>query len=108
MFTELLIADREPTTRAYKVPVPADFLTHANDRVRSGTVVTLLGDCATPPGPSMLKWVGATGLDDTFFFRDIDDLGQHRGLHPDKWDLTYKDCQQAASLDDKQGLIFVR
>jgi hypothetical protein len=108
VFTEILIADRDPTTRAYKLPVPADFLTHANDRIRSTAVVTLLGDCAPLLAPTMLKYIGATGLTDTFFFRDIDDLGQHRGLHPDKWDLAYATCELGASLDDKQGFIFVR
>lgn len=108
VFSEVMIADRDPTTRAYKHPVPADFLTHTNDRIRSGKIVTLLGDCAPVPPPSMLNYIGETGFTDTFFFRDIDDDYQHRGLRPDKWDLAYSTCLLGASLDEKQGLIFVR
>jgi hypothetical protein len=56
----------------------------------------------------MLHNAGATSLTDDFFLRDVPDLGQHRGLHPGGFDLTYPDCDHGASLDAMQGMIFVR
>ncbi|MBX3208085.1 MAG: hypothetical protein KF764_23770 [Labilithrix sp.] len=113
-FTEVMIADRDPIsfavgTRAYKFAIGPDFLSaHANNTVATGGVTTLVGDCNPPGGPSMLKFAGAVSFTDTFFLRDIPDLGQHRGLRRDGWDLAYDDCDRGGSLDGAQGLIFVR
>jgi hypothetical protein len=108
-FSEIMITDRDPTTRAYKVPAAPDFLTaHTNNRFKAGTLTTLFGDCTPTPTISMLKYMGETAITDAFFFRDVDDIGQHRGLAADEWDLAYGNCAQGASLDSKQGSIFVR
>jgi hypothetical protein len=108
-FSEVMIADREPTAHAYKFSVAPDFLTtYANDRLRTGTVTTLLGDCTPGATRSMFQYAGATALTDAFFLRDVDDVGQHRGLRPDAWDLAYTNCDQGGSLDGKQGFVFVR
>ena len=56
--------------------------------MRTSTVTTLLGDCTPTPLVSMFKYAGETALTDAFFLRDIDDVGQHRGLRPDVWDLA--------------------
>ncbi|MDB5212913.1 MAG: hypothetical protein JWO86_840 [Myxococcaceae bacterium] len=114
VFGEVMLAERDMSSlggvaRAYKLQVAPDFVSlHGNDLTLTGTITWLLGDCSPTPSPTMLKWTGATAFTDDFFFRDIDDTGQHRGLRPDGWDLAYGDCNQGASLDAKQGLIFVR
>ena len=107
MFTEVLVATPDGR-RAYKAAIGSTFLTTRTDTVKTGTVLTLAGDCAPPGGPEMLRNTGATSLTDDFFFRDIPDPGQHRGLNPGGFSLTYQDCTRGGSLDGAQGVIMVR
>lgn len=103
-FTEVLVATRD-VTRAYKFPVAPSFLaTPATKTTPTGTVITLAGDCGAPP---MLK-NAAPGLENIFFFRDIPDLGQRRGLTPGGFDLSYRDECRGGFLDGQQGVILVR
>ena len=108
-FDEVLVADRDRTI-AYKFSVGRAFLTdNAAGPVSTGAVTRLRGDCAAAEGaPTMLRFTGATSLTDVFFFRDIDDLGQHRGLTPSGFDLAYEDCDQGGLLHRAQGMILVR
>lgn len=106
-FTEVLVATTDGA-RAYKHAVAPTFLTTDAATVPSGTVVTVAGDCAPTGGPQMLRNTGAPTLTDDFFFRDIPDLGQHRGLTPGGFDLTYQDCTRGGSLDGVQGAVMVR
>lgn len=107
-FTEVLVADQARAI-AYKLLVPADFLTRYS--ASAGPVERLTkvrGDCQVN-APSMLGNVGATSANDGFFFRDNKDLAIRTGLKPDGFDLYYgDDCRLTARLDDKQGVIFVR
>ncbi|MBX3186377.1 MAG: hypothetical protein KF819_05145 [Labilithrix sp.] len=113
-FSEVLLAGRGPASldvgaRAFKLAVSPTFLTaHASTVVLTGVVTSLRGDCAPSGGPTMLKYAGATSMNDAFFFRDIQDTNQHRGLQRDGWDLYYDNCPQGASLNREQGLVFVR
>jgi hypothetical protein len=106
-FTEVLVATTD-RARAYKLAVAPTFLTTGRGPVPTGTVVTLTGDCAPPGGPEMLRNTGAPALVDDFFFRDIPDIGQHRGLTPGGFDLTYAGCTRGGSLDGVQGVIMIR
>lgn len=109
-FSEILITDKPPLTRAYKLPVPVDFLTaHPNNRLATNGVVTLLGNCTPDPAKSMFKFIGETARTNVFFFRDVNSSDQLYGLRPDGWSLAYADdCERAGLLDNKQGFIFVR
>lgn len=108
-FREVLLSDIARTV-AYKFSVGPDFLTaHAATVVPTGTVTKLRGDCDPVDGePTMLRFTGATSLPDVFFFRDIDDLGQHRGLTPNGFDLAYADCDRGGLLEGAQGMVLVR
>lgn len=115
-FTEIMVADREPNStapwkHAYKIAVPASFLGEDDSLVETTSITSILGDCKATPQerrPSMFRWAGLTNAKDTFFFRDVDDKGQHRGLHVDVWDLAYNDCEQGGMLDNAIGAVFVR
>lgn len=106
-FTEVLIATTD-RARAYKITVAPTFLTTKRDPVPTGSILTLAGDCAPPDGPEMLRNTGAPALDDVFFFRDVGDTGQHRGLTPNGFDLSYPGCPRGGSLDGVQGVIMIR
>jgi hypothetical protein len=112
--TEILVADYDgddPTihTHAYAFLVANGFLSHASDTAQNGDVRSVLGDCDPGgSGPSMLRHAGNTSLTDDFFFRDIPESGQHRGLHPNGFDLAYTDCAHSGSLDGEQGIVLVR
>jgi hypothetical protein len=103
-FTEVLVTTRD-STRAYKFAVAPSFLaTPATKTTPTGTVLTVAGDCGAP---SMLK-NAAPGLENIFFFRDIPDLAQRRGLTPSGFDLSYPDECRGGFLDGQQGAILVR
>ena len=108
-FSEVLFADAERTL-AYKFSVPSDFLTaHAAGLMPTNSVTRVLGDCVPSDGePTMFRFAGATSLTDVFFLRDIDDLGQHRGLRAVGFDLAYDNCDQGGLLDGRQGMVLVR
>lgn len=108
-FSEVLLADIGRTV-AYKFSVGGDFLTaQAATIIPTGTVTKLRGDCNPVNGePEMLRFTGATSLTNVFFFRDIADLGQHRGLTPSGFDLAYDDCDRGGLLEGRQGMVLVR
>ncbi|MBX3193324.1 MAG: hypothetical protein KF819_40455 [Labilithrix sp.] len=115
VFEEVLIGDRDVSShdirsRAYKIRVSSTFLDdHTMTTFGNGVVATILGDCQpTDAGPTMLRFSGGTALDDTFFFRDIPDFGQRRGLRAGGIDLTYGDCMRGAAIHQLQGVILVR
>jgi hypothetical protein len=114
-FDEVMVAARDPSSNdagahAYKFGFRSvDVAAHPTDSIPTLALTTVLGDCA--PGndaPEMLRHVGATSYTDTFFLRDLVDPSQHTGLHADRFDLTYPNCQQGGLLHDGQGLLFVR
>lgn len=103
-FVEVLVASQD-STRAYKFAVTPAFLeTAAGATTPTGTLLTVAGDCGAPP---MLKFA-APALTEVFFFRDIPDLGQKRGLTPGGFDLSYRDECRGGLLDGVQGVIMVR
>lgn len=107
-FTEVLVATLDGA-RAYKFPLSSAALyPHTTDATPTGTIVYVTGDCKPDDGPSMLAFAGATSLTDGFFLRDIAGLDQHRGLKPDRFDLSYQDCDRGGFLDGVPGAIFVR
>lgn len=106
-FTEVLVATTD-RARAYKIAVAPTFLGTGRDAVPTGSILTLTGDCAPPGGPEMLRNTGAASLADVFFFRDVPDIGQHRGLMPGGFALSYPGCTRGGSLDGVQGVIMIR
>jgi hypothetical protein len=103
-FTEVLVATQD-STRAYKFPVGPEFLaTAAGTTTPTGTIFTVAGDCGAP---SMLR-NAAPAEPNIFFFRDIADLGQSRGLKPGGFDLSYPDECRGGFLDGAQGVVLVR
>ncbi len=111
-FTEVLLATQDGA-RAFKIGVSATFLSETKTTVPSGPITHVAGDCdptaAVNGGPEMLRNTGNTGFVDTFFFRDIPGTDQHRGLHVDKFDLTYNnDCERGGMLDGLPGEILIR
>jgi hypothetical protein len=115
-FTEILVADRpanslDAGTRAYKMTVPANFVTGYLDASLTTTPVTVLGPCNPGGGPSMLTHAGGTSVTDSFFFRDngtFTDPGLRFGLLAKGFDTYYTNCNQGADLKASQGLVFVR
>jgi hypothetical protein len=99
----------------YAVQYPAGFLEGCdvdvcqvtNDRPR-----TLLGNCVSGFGPTMIRRQGYVDLTDYFFMRDItqpNDLDSATGLHPDGFDLFHPpDCDLEGFLNGAQGMIMVR
>jgi len=106
-FTDVLVATSDGR-HAFKFPVVDRTFLAARDPASTGTVIAVAGDCAPPKGPSMLKYTGATNRTDVFFFRDISDVGQLRGLKPAGFDLAYSDCISGGALDGAQGMIMIR
>jgi len=108
-FKLVLVSDREGA-HAYEFPVPPDFLSHTKDVISTGTVKSV-GEipCVGKDGPpDMVKFVGAVALDDIFWLRDVQDLGQERGLTPKGFDMSYDDCPRGGLLNGLQGAIFVK
>lgn len=65
----------------------------------------VLGTCS---GGSMQAYVGHTGLDDHFFFRDNGESDVY-GLTPIGWQANHQaDCAHGGLLSEKEGMIFVR
>ncbi len=112
LFTEIMAsnsaAGKPVDTRAYKLTVPADFLTNGTNLINLSAPVKLVGTCTPTPGTVMFQWAGATSDTDVFFFRDINNASQHNGLTASRWDVTYSNCAQGADLEYVQGAIFVR
>jgi len=106
-FAEVLLATQDGA-RAFKIAVSATFLSVTKATIPSGSIAHVAGDCDPPGGPEMLRNTGATGLVDTFFFRDIPDTGQDRGLHADRFNLAYQDCTRGGMLDGSPGAILIR
>jgi hypothetical protein len=118
VFSEVLLADQaagslDAGTRAYKVSVPADFVTKYLDAAIATTpVTTVLGPCKPAgAGPTMLSNAGGTSVTDSFFFRDnrtFNDPTLRFGLLAHGFDTYYTSCGQGADLKGLQGLVFVR
>jgi hypothetical protein len=109
-FTEVLLATQDGA-RAFKIAVSGTFLSETKTTVPSGPIAHVAGDCdpTASNAPEMLRNTGNTSFVDTFFFRDISGTDQHRGLHADKFDLTYNnDCQRGGMLDGLPGEILIR
>ena len=106
-FTDVLVATSDGR-HAFKFPVVDRSFLAAQGPVPTGTVIAVAGDCAPLTAPSMLKYAGATSRTDVFFFRDVADLGQIRGLKPAGFDLAYPDCTRGGALEGAQGVIMIR
>ncbi len=113
-FTQLLLAihdgDKTPVEHIYALTVPVGFPAGFDDHSELNTTIdTLLGDCAPPGGPEMLRWLGYTAATDRFRLRDKqDDLSDLFGLRSDGYQLNYDDCLKGAQLNGRQGLIYLR
>jgi len=110
-FEEILIARSTefatPVENAYVIEVPESFLAdHPDDAFEHESLRVVLGGC-DPGSVSMLRWVGHTTLDSTFFLRDYADRGTY-GLRSNGFNLVHNNCSQGAELNNQQGALFVR
>ena len=112
-FTEILVADRSgrefvPFERAYVLVVMPSFIEdHEDNTVEHESIETVLGDCVPTGGPAMLRYLGYTGRDQSFFMRDMTGEDGH-GLQADGWTLAHNNCNQGGVMNGSQGLIYVR
>jgi hypothetical protein len=111
-FTEILVADRvdeHQASVAYRVDVPADFLTTYGDSAyQVQTIDNILGTCSPSGGPEMLQHFGYVDQTDHFHFRDIVGSSLSYGLFGDGFEVFWGNCSQGGDLDEQQGMIFVR
>jgi hypothetical protein len=101
-------------TPVYHHDLPPGFVSaYQTKGYQAGAARTVSGSCKPTGGPSFLVWIGRTGVDDHWFFRDNDD-GTGFGLFADGWNSNYDNirvdqrCSAGADLGDKQAMIFVR
>lgn len=114
-FTELLLGAHDgtkvPSGYAYRIAVPPRFLAeYENSACPVQLTPTVLGACMPSPSVQMLRFTGFTSLNNAFWFRDGDSVGDEPrfGLTRMGWNLYYETCRGAGLLDSAQGLIFVR
>lgn len=111
-FGEILVAERNPKGGvgevAFRFEAKAGFLAAVNASIEIRPVVHVRGPCNPPGGPSMMRYAGATSLNNTFFLRDVAGTDIRNGLRADGWNLTAGDCGRNATLDGKQGVVLVR
>lgn len=110
--TEILITRRmgfaTPADTAYVITVPPGFLEDYRTKAyESDGARTVLGDCEPGSGPTMLRWVGYTENEESFFFRDFPE-NDPWGLFPGELRTAYDGCGQGADLNGRQGALFVR
>lgn len=110
-FDEILVARRTgfatPEANAYALDVPQTFVAdYAADQLDHMSLRVVLGAC-TPGGVSMLRRVGYTANDESFFLRD-NQSNDVFGLRSNGFTLVYEDCDRGAELHDRQGAVFVR
>lgn len=111
-FGEILVAERSEAggvgAVAFRFEAKAGFLAAVNTSIEIRPVVYVRGACNPDGGPSMMRYAGATSLNNTFFLRDIQGTDIRNGLRADGWNLTQGDCARNATLDGKQGVVLVR
>jgi hypothetical protein len=91
---------------AYRVDVPADFLTYRNKS--AAVTVTAIKTAAGCAGtPSMLGYWGFLDEDDHYFIGNASGRGAV-GLYADGFKLQADDCNTSGLMDGDQGMIFVR
>lgn len=115
-FTQLLFGARANgkawDAPLYRQDVPAGFVAaYANGAyLPPQRAIALAGTCKQ--GRGMISYVGFTGAEDHFPFRDNDD-GPGYGLFPGGWNTnggtsTPGACDYNAGMNNLQGMIFVR
>jgi hypothetical protein len=91
---------------AYKIEVPADFITKKNSAV--AMTVTAVKTAAGCTGvPAMLTFWGYLDEANQYLFRDNDQRGPY-GLFSDGFRLSADDCPTSGLMHSDQGMIFVR
>ncbi|HEY0132893.1 MAG TPA: hypothetical protein VGB85_02400 [Nannocystis sp.] len=113
--SELLIGNytqgKQPGGNMYQLSAPEGFpFAFAISTGMTSAPQTVLGPCTPDGGPSMLRWIGYTALDDRFRLRDIpeNDANDVYGLFATGFHLGGGDCSSAGKLDGTQGMILVR
>ncbi|MDF2697960.1 MAG: calcium-binding domain protein, partial [Labilithrix sp.] len=115
-FTQLLFGRRDSGKRlnevAYTTEVPTSIHTDLATTAIPVVPITALGTCAPADGPLMLRFVGHTGETTHFFFRDKsaprDDNGAGYGFFPGGFVMLQDNCPFGGSLQNRQGVLFVR
>ena len=106
----LMVAPGQPQ-QAYTVAVPANFLsiyTTTTFNTTGGQLNHQFGNCMST-APSMLKYMGETNHDKSFFWRDQDMFsGADYGLQAGGFQLLKSDCNTGGGLHGKPGAIYVR
>ena len=115
-FTEVLVGSYgtgKEWGNVYRLALTRDDLLGSPD----GPIIvdgrrSVLGECSTTKGPTMLHRAGYADLTDHFHFRDIDQPSDGAnalyGLFSATFDTHYDDCGQGGGLNGKPGMIFVR
>jgi len=95
--------------RVYAFAVTPNFVrSYAETAYAVPALRTVIGTCAPPGGPSMLRYVGHTEADYQFFFRDSTSFDAAFGMQADEFTLTSNTCGVSGELHRNEGMIMVR
>ena len=95
--------------RVYAFEVTPNFVrAYAESAYAVPALRTVIGTCAPPGGPSMLRYVGHTKADHQFFFGGSTAFDAAYGMQADEFTATSNTCGVSGELHRNEAMIMVR